>query len=143
MKKSAYDSLQENVRKLKMPEIETWQNKYPDKDYEIQLEIPEFTCICPKTNLPDFAVINLWYAPDKWCAELKSFKYYINSYRNIGIFHEHAVNKVLEDFVKATKPRRARAEGIFNARGGIKTTVRAEHRIEKRKAKNVKLKRKV
>ena len=127
MRKSAYEGLQENIRELKTPPIETWKNEYPDKDYTVSLEIPEFTCICPKTGLPDFAVMNIKYGPDKRCVELKSFKLYAIWYRNIGIFHENAVNKILEDFVKACSPRWARIEMVFNPRGGITTKVEAEY----------------
>jgi len=125
MKKS-YKGLQRNIRKLKTPRIETWKNQYPDKDYNIHLENPEFTCVCPKTGLPDFATIFIDYAPDKECLELKSLKEYFISYRNVGIFHEHLVNKILEDIVKACKPRYAKVVGDINVRGGIKTTVSAE-----------------
>ena len=113
--------------RLKAPSIEVWKNRYPDKDYVVKLQIPEFTCVCPKTGLPDFAVIHLEYIPDKLCVELKSFKLYIVSYRNVGIFHEHAVNKILEDFAKACSPRRIHIEMVFNPRGGITTTVEAEY----------------
>lgn len=128
MKKSSYEGLQKNVRRLKTPEIEVWQNQYPDKVYTINLDIPEFTCICPKTGLPDFADISLEYSPVKFCVELKSFKMYTIFYRNIGIFHEHLINKMLEDFVKTVKPRWARIEGVFNPRGGITTTVSREYK---------------
>ncbi len=124
----SYEGLQENVRGLKTPKIEVWENKYPDREYEINLETPEFTCICPKTGLPDFALIRIEYGPAKWCIELKAFKHYLMFYRDIGIFHEHAVNKILEDFTAACRPRWARITGEFNARGGIKTTVRAEYK---------------
>ena len=127
-KRSSYRGLQEGVRKLKTPKIDVWENRYRDKDYIVKLEIPEFTCICPKTGLPDFALIRLQYKPDKWCLELKSFKLYLVSYRNIGIFHEHAVNKILEDIVKASLPRWAHIQMVFNPRGGITTTVEAEHK---------------
>ena len=127
-KKSSYEDLQQNIRQLKTPEIEVWQNKYADKNYTVDLEVPEFTCICPKTGLPDFAVINISYGPDKLCIELKSFKLYFVSYRDVGIFHEHLVNKVLEDFVKACKPRWANIQVIMNPRGGIATTVSAEYK---------------
>lgn len=133
MKKSSYENLQENIRKLKTPGIEVWENKYPDKDYTINLETSEFTCICPKTGLPDFAAIKIEYSPAKWCIELKSFKEYLIFYRDIGIFHEHVVNKILEDFVKACTPRWARVIGEFNVRGGIKTTVKAEYEKDKRR----------
>ena len=120
-----YEGLQEDIRGLSLPEIETWENKYPDRDYTIRIEIPEFTCICPKTGLPDFAAFTLEYVPDRHCVELKSLKYYINSYRGVGIFHEHVTNRFLDDFVRAVRPRRAQITGIFNPRGGITTTVRA------------------
>ena len=128
MKKSSYEGLQKHIRKLKTPILEVWKNQYPDKKYTIIIEIPEFSCICPKTGLPDFAVIRIEYIPDKFCVELKSLKYYINFYRNIGIFHEHVVNKIMDDFIKATKPRWARITGEFNPRGGIKTTVSREYK---------------
>jgi len=127
-KHSAYEGLQENIRNLKTPKIEVWKNQYQDKLYTIVLEIPEFTCICPKTGLPDFAIIRIEYSPDKYCVELKSFKMYTIFYRNIGIFHEHAINKILEDFVAACKPRRVKIIGEFNPRGGIKTTVTREYK---------------
>jgi 7-cyano-7-deazaguanine reductase len=126
---SSYDRLQESVRQLRMPKIEVWKNQYPDKKYAITMEIPEFTCICPKTGLPDFAQIKIEYSPDKYCVELKSFKMYTIFYRNLGIFHEHVVNKMTEDFVKAVKPRWLRITGIFNPRGGITTTVVRSYKI--------------
>jgi len=122
-----YDGLQEHIRDLRLPEIETWENKYPHRDYRIRIKIPEFTCICPKTGLPDFATLTLEYVPDRQCVELKSLKLYIISYRNVGIFHEHVVNKVLEDFVRAVQPRSAELTGAFRARGGIGTTVMASY----------------
>ena len=121
-----YKGLQKNIRKLKTPKIETWQNQYSDKDYNIHLEFAEFTCVCPKTGLPDFAKIIIDYCPDKDCIELKSSKEYLFSFRNVGVFHEHVVNKLLEDFVAACKPRSIKITGEFNLRGGIKTTVSAE-----------------
>ena len=127
MKRSLYEGLQGKVRNLKTPVIETWKNQYPDKDYIITIDIPEFTCICPKTGLPDFAKIIIKYIPDVLCLELKSLKMYTIFYRDIGIFNENVVNKILEDFTKACKPRWAEITGEFNARGGIKTTVRAEY----------------
>ena len=126
--KSSYETLQENIRKLKTPAIEVWQNKYPRKEYVINLEVSEFTCICPKTGLPDFASIRIEYSPDKYCIELKSFKMYTIFYRNLGIFHEHVVNKILEDLARACSPRWLRITGEFNVRGGIKTTVTAEYK---------------
>lgn len=128
MKRSLYEGLQGKVRNLKMPAIETWNNQYPDKDYTITIEIPEFTCICPKTGLPDFANITIKYMPDKLCLELKSLKMYTIFYRNVGMFNEHVVNKMLEDCVRSCKPRSMQILGEFNARGGIKTTVSAEYK---------------
>jgi len=125
--KSSYQGLQGHIRKLGTPAIETWGNEYQDRDYIVRVEVPEFTCICPKTGLPDFAVLRIEYKPDKRCVELKSFKLYTIWYRNVGIFHEHAANKILEDFVRACKPRWARIEMVFNPRGGITTTVQAEY----------------
>jgi 7-cyano-7-deazaguanine reductase len=127
MKKSSYEGLQKNIRNLKTPAIDTWKNQYPDRDYVIRIDIPEFTCICPKTRLPDFANITIEYIPDKECVELKSLKYYELFYRDVGIFHEHVINKMLDDFVKGCRPRWVSIVGDFNARGGIKTTVSAEH----------------
>ena len=126
-KKSSYKGLQENIRKLKTPKIGIWQNKYRDKNYVVKIETSEFTCICPKTGLPDFATIYIEYNPDKVCIELKSFKEYLFSFRNIGIFHEHLTNRVLEDLVRACRPKWARIRAEFNIRGGIKTTVEAEY----------------
>jgi 7-cyano-7-deazaguanine reductase len=122
-RKSSYNRLQENIRKLKLPKIDTWENKYKDKNYTIHLETNEFTCICPKTALPDFANIHIDYNPDRLCVELKSFKLYLHAFRRIGIFHEHAANRILDDFVRAAKPRRAAIRAEFNLRGGIKTTI--------------------
>lgn len=128
MKKSPYEGLQNKVRVMKTPVIETWQNRYSDRDYIIRIDIPEFTCICPKTGLPDFASIVIKYIPDQACIELKSFKYYTIFYRDVGIFNEHVVNKMLDDLVKACRPRWMEITGEFNARGGIKTTVSAEYK---------------
>jgi len=127
MKKSSYEGLQKTVRSLKTPAIEMWKNQYPERDYEVRIDIPEFTCICPKTGLPDFAAIVIRYIPDLSCIELKSLKYYTIYYRDIGIFNEHVINKMLDDLVRCCKPRWMELVGEFNARGGIKTTVRAEY----------------
>lgn len=127
-KNSSYEGLQQNIRELKTPEIEVWENQYPDKVYTISLDVPEFTCICPKTGLPDFADIKIEYSPRKFCIELKSFKLYTVFFRNVGIFHEHLVNRMMEDFVRAAKPRRAKITGTFNPRGGITTTVTREYK---------------
>ena len=105
------------------PEIETWPNQFPG--YEIVVNDPEFTSVCPKTGLPDFGTIVIRYMPDKRCLELKSLKEYLQSYRNLGIFQENIVNRVLEDVVRACKPRWAVVKGDFRPRGGIGTTVEA------------------
>jgi 7-cyano-7-deazaguanine reductase len=105
----------------KFPEIETWPNQFPS--YEIIVDIPEFTSVCPKTSLPDFGTLIIRYMPDKRCLELKSLKEYIFTYRNLGIFQENIVNQVLEDVVKATKPKWAVVEGDFQPRGGIGTKI--------------------
>lgn len=127
-RKSSYEDLQENIRALKMPDIEVWANKYPGREYTVHLSTPECTCICPKTGLPDFLAISVTYGPDQWCVELKSFKMYLAAFRNVGIFHEHIVNKILDDFVAACSPRWARVEAAVNPRGGITTTVTAEYK---------------
>lgn len=127
---SSYEGLQKNIKLLKTPKIEAWLNQYADKEYTINIDIPEFTCICPKTGLPDFADIRIEYSPKKYCVELKSLKMYTIYYRNIGIFHEHLVNKFMEDFVIAVKPRWARIIGEFNPRGGIKTIVTRQYQEE-------------
>jgi 7-cyano-7-deazaguanine reductase len=109
--------------KEKLPAIEIFPNQYPG--YEIEIEIPEYTSVCPKTGLPDFGKITIIYTPDKKCLELKSVKMYILAYRNLGIFYENAVNRILDDVVKACRPAKAIVIGEFNARGGISSVVRA------------------
>ena len=108
--------------------LETFPNPQPDRDYTIRMRMPEFTCLCPKTGQPDFAVLNLEYVPAKTCVELKSLKLYIWSYRNEGAFHEAVTNCILDDLVKATEPSFMRLTAEFLVRGGIYTTVVAEHR---------------
>jgi 7-cyano-7-deazaguanine reductase len=107
--------------------LEVVPNPHPDRDYEVSLEIPEFTCICPRTGQPDFATIRVRYVPDRHLLELKSIKLYIWSYRNEGAFHEDVTNRILNDFVAATGPRWIEVVGDFTVRGGIKTVVRATH----------------
>ena len=124
---STYEGKQENIRELETPKIDIWENKYPERDYEIEFTINEFTCVCPKTGMPDFAILHIKYHPDKKCIELKSLKLYMNFYRDVGIFHEHVVNRIMEDLVSACHPRWISVEGEFNIRGGIKTIVRAEY----------------
>ena len=109
-------------------ELETFPNPTPKRDYLIHMEIPEFTCLCPKTGQPDFATLILDYIPDKKCVELKSLKLYIWSYRNEGAFHEAVTNRILDDLVAALKPRYARLIAKFYVRGGIFTTIVADHR---------------
>jgi len=106
-----------------LPAIETWPNQF--KGYEITIEIPEYTAICPKTGLPDFGTIRIHYLPDKACLELKSLKLYVHSYRNLGIFYENAVNRILQDIVKACQPVRAAVTGEFTARGGLRSCIEA------------------
>jgi 7-cyano-7-deazaguanine reductase len=108
--------------------LETFANPHPARDYRIHMEIPEFTCLCPRTGQPDFATLTLDYVPDRRCIELKSLKLYIWSYRNEGAFHEAVTNQVLGDLARATSPRYMRLAARFNVRGGITTTVVAEHR---------------
>ncbi|MDP8299037.1 MAG: preQ(1) synthase [Candidatus Tantalella remota] len=127
-KKKSYEGLQGDIRKLKLPKVDVWSNKYPEKNYTVSFDTDEFTCICPKTGLPDFAQIFIEYSPSEKCVELKSFKEYLFAYRDVGIFHEHVVNRVLEDLVKSTLPRWMKVTGIFNIRGGITTTVEAEYK---------------
>jgi 7-cyano-7-deazaguanine reductase len=107
----------------KFPEIETWPNQFPG--YEIVIDDPEFTSVCPKTGLPDFGVITIRYMPGKLCLELKSLKEYLHTYRNLGIFQENIVNQILEDVVKACDPVWAHVHGDFRPRGGISTIVDA------------------
>jgi 7-cyano-7-deazaguanine reductase len=123
IKKSKYQGLQHGVRNIKLPVIEVWENQYQDKDYTIQIKTNEFSCICPKTGLPDYADICIEYMPDNHCIELKSFKLYLVFFRNLGIFHEHVANRILDDIVRSCKPRCAKIIAEFSIRGGIKTTV--------------------
>lgn len=111
----------------KQAHMETIPNAFKDRDYEVNIRFPEFTCLCPRTSQPDFAEMVITYVPDKLIVELKSFKLYLNSYRDRGIFHEEAVNRIIDDFVKVVKPRRVEVTGTFNVRGGIHTTVTARH----------------
>ena len=103
--------------------LEVVQNEYVKKDYVINVSIPEFNCVCPRTGLPDFGVIEITYTPNKLIVELKSLKMYIVGFRNVGIFHEHVTNKILDDFTKACNPKKITVVGDFSPRGGIKTKV--------------------
>lgn len=111
----------------KLPEIETWPNQY-GPHYEIEIVMPEFTSVCPKTGLPDHGVVRLIYTPDKTCLELKSLKMYTLAYRNLGIFQENIVNRFLQDVVKACNPASATVAGDFTPRGGISTKITASYK---------------
>src|ERR1700730_3873802 len=111
--------------------LETFPNPAPQRDYEIRFECPEFTCVCPMTGQPDFATVRIQYVPDERCVELKSLKLYLNSFRDVKVFHEHVINLILEDFVKACNPMSVEIEGDFNVRGNIKTTVKASYQKQK------------
>ena len=108
-------------------QLETFRNPNPERDYEINFECPEFTCLCPKTGQPDFGVLRIRYVPDRLCVELKSLKLYLWSFRDEGHFHEAVTNRILDDLVAALRPRSMRVVGDFLVRGGIHTVVTAEH----------------
>jgi 7-cyano-7-deazaguanine reductase len=108
--------------------LDTFPYEFAGKEIRINFEIPEFTCICPFSDFPDFATIRLEYIPHERCVELKSLKLYINSFREVKVFHEHVINLILEDFVNACDPLSVEIEGDFNVRGNIKTTVKASYR---------------
>ena len=108
--------------------LETFENPNPGRDYEIRVECPEFTCVCPKTGQPDFASISIRYVPDRSCIELKSLKLYLWSFREEGHFHEAVTNRILDDLVEAAAPKSMTIEADFNVRGGIRTIVIAEHK---------------
>jgi len=122
----------ESSGKINLPEIEAWDNQYR-RDYTIRVIHPEFTSVCPKTGLPDFGVITVEYTPDKLVLELKSIKYYFLQYRNLGIFMENSVNRILDDVVRAIKPKKCTVTGEFTPRGGIKSVIIAEYPYKKRK----------
>lgn len=130
MSESQYEHLQETIKDLVIqPGLEAFENKYPDRRYEIRLEFDEFTCVCPRTGLPDFATIRIRYIPNRSIIESKSLKLYLNAYRNIGIFSEHAANKILDDLVRACRPRFAEVTGAFAPRGGVNITVMVTHGV--------------
>ena len=108
-----------------LPAIETFPNQY--KGYEITIDIPEYTAICPKTGLPDFGTITVHYMPDRECLELKSLKMYIHAYRNVGIFYENSVNRILQDIAAACRPVWVRVTGTFAARGGLRSVIEARY----------------
>jgi 7-cyano-7-deazaguanine reductase len=111
--------------RAELPAIETFQNQFPD--YEITIEAPEFTSVCPKTGLPDFGTIIVRYIPGRRVLELRSLKEYLLAYRNLGIFYENVVNRILEDIVRACRPKSASVTGEFNSRGGIQSAVEAHY----------------
>ncbi len=113
--------------------LDTFPYEYPGREIHVRFELPEFTCVCPFSDFPDFATFRLEYVPNERCVELKSLKLYVNSFRDVKIFHEHVVNVILEDFVAACDPLEVRLEGDFNVRGNIKTVVSASYRKEGRK----------
>jgi 7-cyano-7-deazaguanine reductase len=108
--------------------LQTFSNPSPGRDYRIHMSMPEFTCLCPLTGQPDFATLELEYVPDRLCVELKSLKLYLWSFRDEGAFHEAVTNRILDDLVRATRPRSMRLAARFNVRGGITTAIVAEHR---------------
>lgn len=110
-----------------LPEIECWPNQYVSGDYDIEISTPEFTSVCPRTGLPDHGAITIRYVPNKQCLELKSLKMYLLAYRNLGIFQENAVNRILRDCAKACNPRRMSVVGEFTPRGGVYSTITATH----------------
>lgn len=116
---------------MQLVALDTFPYEYAGREIRINFEIPEFTAICPFSDFPDFAVIKLEYVPNERCIELKSLKMYINSFRNIKVFHEHVVNIILEDFVRACDPLKVEIEGDFHVRGNIKTIVRAAYEKQK------------
>jgi 7-cyano-7-deazaguanine reductase len=110
--------------------LETFDNPHPERDYTIRIEVPEFTCLCPKTGQPDFAELSIEYVADQLCVELKSLKLYVWSFRDEGAFHEAVTNQILSDLVAALQPRFMRLTAEFNVRGGIYTTIVTEHRAD-------------
>ena len=120
-------ALKKRISTTPQKSLDTFPNPNPGRDYVIRFETPEFTCVCPMTGQPDFATIRIEYVPDKLCVELKSLKLYLWSYRNEGAFHEAVTNKILDDLVAATRPRRMKVTGDFLIRGGIHTVVEASH----------------
>ena len=113
------------INEPKYTDLEIVPNEYGNRDYTIEVNVPEFNCVCPRTGLPDFGTINITYVPDQSIVELKSLKLYMVKFRNIGIFHEHVTNRILDDFTKACKPKKIEITGDFNPRGGIKTIVKS------------------
>tara|TARA_Y100000768_G_scaffold115710_1_gene85407 strand:+ start:1546 stop:1899 length:354 start_codon:yes stop_codon:yes gene_type:complete len=107
-------------------DLEVVNNEYAGREYNVDISVPEFNCVCPKTGLPDFANIIIQYVPDKYIVELKSLKLYMVKFRNVGVFHEHVTNRVLDDIVKVASPKKIKVVGDFHPRGGVKTSVSAQ-----------------
>jgi 7-cyano-7-deazaguanine reductase len=107
--------------------LDTFENQFPDRDYQIEIVAPEFTSVCPKTGQPDFGTLTISYTPNRKCVELKSLKFYLHSFRNQGIFYEHVTNTILDDLVAVVEPRYMKIEAAFNARGGMTETVTAKY----------------
>ncbi|MDA8243068.1 MAG: preQ(1) synthase [Elusimicrobia bacterium] len=120
----------QSVKRIKLPDIEAWENQYR-RDYTIKIVHPEFTSVCPKTGLPDFGTVTIEYVPDRLCLELKSLKYYFLQYRNCGIFMENIANRVLDDVVRAVKPKSCTVTGDFTPRGGLSSIITATHKARK------------
>ena len=121
-------TLKKGQREILESRLAAVKNLYPHRDYEVSITLPEFTCLCPISGYPDFAAIHVRYIPDELIIELKSLKLYINKYRAMEIFHEEAVNRILEDLVECCRPRWMEVTGDFNPRGNVKTLIRAEHK---------------
>jgi len=122
--------LKRGTREILESKLMVVDNQYPDRDYQVDVTLPEFTCLCPITGYPDFAVIRVTYIPDKHIIELKSLKLYINKFRDQEMFHEAVVNKILDDLVEISKPRYMKVTGDFNPRGNVKTVVTVEYKGE-------------
>jgi 7-cyano-7-deazaguanine reductase len=135
MKRQYRDEHAESGVRADLPEIETWPNQYPGREYEIEIGMPEFSSVCPKTGLPDTGHLILRYTPDLRCLELKALKMYMLAYRNLGIFQENVVNRFLDDIVKACDPLRAEVVGDFTPRGGLSTLVTATYERKRKRNK--------
>ena len=122
-----YEGKQEYVRTIELPKIDVVENQYPDKEYTVKIEYPEFSTICPKTGMPDYATIEIVYNPNEYLVELKSLKLYFVAFRDIGFFHEHFTNRIFDDFIDTVNPNWAKMEVRVNPRGGITTTIRREY----------------
>ena len=129
------------MKKQIVKKVETFKNSHPERDYTIEMECPEFTCLCPKTGQPDFAVLEINYIPDKLCIELKSLKLYLWTFRNEGAFHEKVINDILDDLIMSCSPRSMEVVGDFNVRGGIHTTICATYKSPRSKINERKLKK--